>query len=104
MDKNDFNNIMEGLKEMVAIERGEVAPPPERVHVFHVPDTKSIRKKTGLSQSQFSKRFGITFQTLQSWESGRRNPIGPSSILLKVIAKNPNAVAEVVSEEDVLGM
>ena len=59
MDKEVFNEIIEGLKEMVAIEKGEIIPDPSRVHVFCIPDTKLIRSKTGLSQSKFAKKFGI---------------------------------------------
>ena len=99
MEKEVFNEIIEGLKEMVAIEKGEIIPDPSRVHVFCIPDTKLIRSKTGLSQSKFAKKFGIAVQTLQAWESGRRNPIGPAAILLRVIEQNPNVVAEVVSKE-----
>ena len=32
-----------------------------------------LRKQTGLSQSQFAKKFNIKLKTLQSWEQGWRN-------------------------------
>ena len=32
-----------------------------------------LRKKTGLSQSQFAKKFHLNINTLQSWEQGIRN-------------------------------
>ena len=32
-----------------------------------------IRKSTGLSQSQFAKKFHLQVKTLQSWEQGWRN-------------------------------
>ena len=41
-----------------------------------------LRKKTGLSQSQFAKKFHIQIKTLQSWEQGQRNT--PESILFMV--------------------
>ena len=31
---------------------------------------KELRKKTGLSQSKFSAKFGIPVRTLQQWEQG----------------------------------
>ena len=37
-----------------------------------VPDIASVRKKTGLSQSKFSRAFGIPTATLQHWELGER--------------------------------
>lgn len=35
---------------------------------------KSIREKTGLSQSAFSARYGIPIGTLHHWEAGDRQP------------------------------
>ena len=32
-----------------------------------------LRQQTGLSQSQFAKKFHIQLKTLQSWEQGWRN-------------------------------
>lgn len=59
-------------------------------------DVRSTRIKMGLSQAKFSKSFGIPLHTLQNWEAGRRSPTGPSVTLLKVIAKNPEAVSQAV--------
>ena len=41
-----------------------------------------LRKQTGLSQSQFAKKFHIQLKTLQSWEQGWRNT--PECILYMV--------------------
>lgn len=35
-------------------------------------DIVSIRKQTGLSQSNFAREFGIPLRTLQGWELGER--------------------------------
>ena len=35
---------------------------------------KEFRLSTKMSQSQFSKYFGIPIRTIQEWEQGRRNP------------------------------
>lgn len=34
---------------------------------------KEIREQTGLSQSQFAKKFHLTTRVVQSWEQGQRN-------------------------------
>lgn len=96
MAEDDFNDLLDAAKEMVAIKRGEITPSPERVHRFEIPNVKEIREKLGLSQSIFSSKFGLELRTLQDWESGRRNPTGPAVTLLKVIAKNPEAVSQAV--------
>lgn len=33
---------------------------------------KEIRKRTGLTQFQFSRFYGIPYRTLQNWENGKR--------------------------------
>ena len=40
---------------------------------------KELREKTGLSQSQFAKKYKLTVRQVQSWEQGVRNT--PESIL-----------------------
>ena len=35
---------------------------------------KKLRKRTGLSQSKFSAKFGIPVRTLQQWEQGISAP------------------------------
>ena len=41
-----------------------------------------LRQQTGLSQSQFAKKFHIQLKTLQSWEQGWRNT--PACILYMI--------------------
>lgn len=41
-----------------------------------------LRQQTGLSQSQFAKKFHIQLKTLQSWEQGWRNT--PECILYMI--------------------
>ena len=35
---------------------------------------RSIRKKTGLTQKAFGKKYGIPERTIQDWETGQRKP------------------------------
>ena len=57
---------------------------------------KELRKKTGLSQSKFSAKFGIPVRTLQQWEQGIS---APPDYLIRMMAyimlledrKNENA-------------
>jgi putative transcriptional regulator len=42
--------------------------------------------------------IGISVATLQNWEQGRRTPEGPAQALLKIAAKNPEAVADALSK------
>ena len=94
-----FEDLKEAAEEMVAIEKGLVKPDPSRVHKTSVPDTKAIRKKTGLSQSKFAKKFGLGLRQVQQWEAGRRHPVGPLVHFLQLIDNQPDVVAKVVAED-----
>ncbi len=63
-----------------------VSPPPSPQQV------QTLRKRLGLSQAQFARRFGFTLDAVQQYEQGRRHPSGPASTLLRVIAVDPEAV------------
>ena len=62
-------------------------------------DVKAIRKKTGMSQRQFSAMFGLSVGTLRHWEQGDRSPKGAALVLLNVVDKNPDAVLEALAGE-----
>lgn len=54
----------------------------------------ATRGRTGLSQSAFAASIGVPEGTLINWEQGRRQPPGPAKVLLALLAKKPNLVAE----------
>ncbi len=53
---------------------------------------RDLRARLGLSQAQFAQQFGLTLDTVQQYEQGRRRPSGPASTLLRVIEAEPEAV------------
>jgi DNA-binding transcriptional regulator YiaG len=55
-----------------------------------------VRGKLGLSQSKFAAILGISADTLQNWEQGRRTPTGPAKVLLRIAARHPEVLLEVV--------
>ena len=61
------------------------------------PDVRAIRRKLGLSQSEFARRFGFSARTVQEWEQGRAVPDQSARILLRVIEKSPRTVALAVA-------
>ena len=84
--------LIRAAKEARAIARGEAKPSSYRIHLPGNVDVQSIRKRLGMSQAEFSTRFGIPPGTLRDWEQGRRIPEGPARVLLKVIETDPKAV------------
>ena len=84
-------------KQAIAWANGEDVPVRvTMVSVERAPivDVRSVRRKLGLSQSQFAAQFGFTPATVKNWEQGRTQPDGPARILLAVIAHHPEAVED----------
>jgi putative transcriptional regulator len=97
MKKQDFEDLVESVRQAGRIRRGEAEP--SRVTEFAPVDAKAIRLQLGKSQSEFARMIGVSISTLQNWEQGRRRPEGPARALLKVAAANPEAVAAALANE-----
>jgi putative transcriptional regulator len=94
MRKELFEELLESVKQAKAIEKGELKP--ARAFKFNAKnDVVKVRGKLGLSQSKFAAVLGISADTLQNWEQGRRSPAGPAKVLLKIAAKHPEVLLEV---------
>ena len=60
-------------------------------------DVRAIRQRLGLSQEQFAARFGFSVETIRNYEQGHRRPTGPARVLLRVIAREPDAVTRALA-------
>lgn len=89
-----FEELVESVREGGAILKGESEP--SRAFDMEVPKVREIREGYGLSQAEFAALLGISIDTLQNWEQGRRIPAGPARVLLQVAAEHPEAVWDVV--------
>src|ERR1019366_186807 len=90
-------DIISGLKEAVAVARGEISLPVRMVNVREPVDVRALRSKLGLSQAEFASQYGISLRTLQEWEQGRTSPDSTVRAYLTVIERNPQAVIEALS-------
>ena len=97
MKKEMFDELLHSVREGGAILRGEAAP--ARAYSVVDPDVAEVREIYGLSQTKFAGLLGISVRTLQNWEQRRRKPEGPARVLLRVAARHPEAVLDVVKEE-----
>ena len=52
---------------------------------------RRIRKRLGLTQTEFSLRIGVSVDTIRNWEQGKRCPTGAARSLLKILDKAPEA-------------
>ena len=87
-----FQELVTSIRQAGRIRRGTLKP--ARVTTFRPADVKSVRRKLEASQSEFALMIGVSVATLRNWEQGRRTPEGPALALLRVAAKNPQAVAD----------
>ena len=114
MDKQLFEEIKEGLKQAVAISKGEAEPlrrivyTDEEVRLIRAgrgqevktarmaDEVKAIRQRLDLSQGEFAKLMQVNVRTLQNWEQGHRHPTGPAAALLKLVSGAPEVVLKVL--------
>jgi len=94
MKKELFDELLQSVNEAAAIERGALKP-SRTFEVRTGTDVVHVRCKLGLSQTKFAKLLGISEDTLQNWEQGRRKPTGPAKVLLKVADRHPRVILEV---------
>lgn len=94
MGKKAFEGILAGINDAIAYNKGDKSRAGRVVHVKTI-DVAKVRRKTKLSQKEFSKTYAIPLTTLRNWEQGIRTPSGPAAVLLHVIDKQPAVVTKV---------
>lgn len=98
MNKKNFAELLQSVKEAGKIMRGETNP--SRQFVFEdKEDIQVIRQGFNASQSEFAQFMGVSINTLQNWEQGRRHPTGPAKMLLRIVVRNPEIFTEMQRED-----
>ena len=99
MRKELFDQLIESVKQMKEIQRGRRKASrtirTEDLLSGSAPDVAALRGHFGLSQSKFAALLGISVDTLQNWEQGRRRPEGAARVLLRVAAAHPEVFLSV---------
>ena len=94
MKKELFEQLAESLQEASQIQRGALKP-SRTFHLDPRNDLLKIRAQLGFSQAKFAGLLGISVDTLQNWEQGRRQPTGPAKVLLTIATRHPKVLLEV---------
>ncbi|MFZ1086998.1 MAG: helix-turn-helix domain-containing protein [Terracidiphilus sp.] len=69
-----------------------------KLGLIHIPNVKKLRERLGLTQEAFAAVYRIPVGTLRDWEQARKRPDAPARAFLTVIARNPEAVANLLKE------
>ena len=94
MKKELLEELKQSLREANLIKRGKLKP-ERMLRVNPESNVVRVRGQLGLSQSKFAAILGISSDTLQNWEQGRRTPTGPAKVLLRIAARHPEVLLEV---------
>ena len=70
-----FHELLESVRDAGAYLKGK-RKTVVRTDRISPQSVAAIRAKLKLSQAQFARAFGISLDTLQNWEQGRRQPTG----------------------------
>ncbi len=84
--------IASGLEDAIAHASG--ASDKARSTNFVFANAKAIRKSLNMSQSEFSRVYGIPLDTLQNWEQRRSNPDRTASAYLWAIQDLPKQIGK----------
>jgi putative transcriptional regulator len=89
-----FTELLESVREGGEILCGKKSA--SRTFDVEKPDVQKIRGSYNMTQVDFATMMGVSVDTLQNWEQGRRTPQGPARVLLQIAAKHPDVVWDVV--------
>ena len=85
-----FDDLMTGLNEAVAIERGELKGRKtvyeiQPVKTYNNIQIKQIRTEVGMTQVLFANYMGVSCKTVEAWEKGTNHPTGTACRLISML-------------------
>ncbi|KKB12393.1 XRE family transcriptional regulator [Devosia geojensis] len=94
------DDLIASMTEALAHARGENVPGIV-VHEIDVDniDPKEIRLHLGLTQERMAQVMGTSLSGYRKWEQQQRTPSGAARTLLRVMAKEPEAVLRALADE-----
>ena len=105
--------ILDGLRDAVAYERGELALPPGGVRRVSITARRAtatpapridadfvvrVRRRLELSQPVFAAALNVSRETVRAWEQGKRRPDGAAARLLEIADRHPDVILSTVCE------
>ena len=85
-----FEDLKTGLQEAIDFEKGQGKAKSRTLMIDPVKkysneEIKSIRNKSGMTQSVFANYLGVSKKTVEAWELGRTHPTGPAYRLINIL-------------------
>ncbi len=99
-DWSRFDAMTEEERHAAAVADPDAQPSTDEqlARMRPIPNVARIRGKMGLTIEEFAKRFGLSPVLVREWEERRRRIDPAAKMLLRVIEREPDAVARVASE------
>lgn len=103
-----FEDLRDGLQEAIDFEKG-VGKAKTKVFIiepvtkYSNEQIKSIRNKSGMTQTVFASYMGVSKKTVEAWENGRTHPTGPACRLLDILDQGKADELSFVSVSSGLG-
>lgn len=87
---NFFDDLMTGLNEAVAVERGELKGRKttyeiQPVKKYNNTQIRQIRTSVGMTQVLFADYMGVSSKTVEAWEKGTNHPTGTACRLISML-------------------
>ena len=100
-DWRAFDAMSEGERHAAATSDPDCPPATQAqlARARRVPRVQAIRQRMNLTQEEFAQRFGLPLGTVRDWEQGAHRPDRAAQVLLRVIAKDPDAVIRALEDK-----
>jgi putative transcriptional regulator len=92
------DDLVEAFREMADHVRGNVVVESYELpaEILTAERIKAIRRSVASSTKAFEAEFHIPARTIEAYEQGRRRPDAATTLLLRVLEKEPDAVRRVL--------
>jgi len=100
-DWRAFDSMSEKERHEAAVSDLDCPPATEAqlARAQRVPKVGALRRRMNLTQEEFAERFGLPLGTVRDWEQGAHRPDRAAQVLLRVIAKDPDAVVRALRQK-----
>lgn len=92
-DFDFFSNLISGLNEALAFEKGKAATETiARKRALPNVNVVEIRTSLKMTQKSFASVLGVSCRTVEAWECGKSNPAPTAKKLMYLIQSDPSLI------------